>query len=76
MKRDHVEGRRGGYTTNSYMDALEEGLLPIYEPGRVFQQDNASIHNAYVTRDWFEEHGIYMVEWPAHSPDLNPIKPV
>lgn len=29
-----------------------------------------------MTQDWFETHGIWVEDWPAHSPDLNPIEPV
>jgi hypothetical protein len=29
-----------------------------------------------VTKNWFEEYGVYVEDWPAHLPDLNPIKPV
>jgi transposase len=75
MERDENAPRRG-YTANSYIDALEEGLLPIYEPGTIFQQDNAPIHSADITKEWFENHGIWVIDWPPHSPDLNPIEPV
>ena len=68
--------RRQGFLAQSYIKALEEGLLPKYEPGNIFQQDNAQIHKALVTRAWFETHGVHVVDWPAHSPDLNPIEPV
>jgi len=53
---------------------LEKGLLPSYLPGQIFQQDNAPIHNARYTRNWIESHGIWTIEWPPYSPDLNPIE--
>ena len=73
MERD-IEAARNGYSANSYIWALEEGLLSTYRPGYPFQQDNASIHTARKVKDWFEEHGIWVIDWPPHSPDLNPIE--
>ena len=67
-------GIRGGYTSESYMEALEEGLVPSYEPGIPFQQDNAPIHTSEVTKTWFEEHGIWVIDWPPYSPDMAPIE--
>jgi hypothetical protein len=75
MERDY-DSRGDGYTTWSYLTALEDGLLPIYEPGTFFQQDNARIHVSRVARQWFEEHGIWVIDWPCHSPDMNPIEHV
>lgn len=37
-------------------------------------QDNASIYTAYKTIALFKELGINLMEWPANSPDLNPIE--
>jgi hypothetical protein len=75
MERDE-DAPQGGCTSNSYIAALNEGLIPIYTPSTIFQQDNALIHKSLVVRDWFETHGIEVPDWPAHSPDMNPIEPV
>lgn len=68
--------RRNGFTTNSYIAALDQALVPNYEPGTIFQQDNASIHKSDAAKKWFEYHGIHIAHWPARSSDLNLIEPV
>ena len=40
----------------------------------IFQQDNASCHSAKYTKDWMARNGITLLDWPAQSPDLNPIE--
>ena len=77
MERDE-DARNNGYSAVSYIKALEadDSLMDNYEPGMAFQQDNAPIHTAIRTRQWFEGHGIWVIEWPPHSPDLNPIEHV
>ncbi|KPA35671.1 transposase [Fusarium langsethiae] len=73
MIRDQT-ARRKGYTPASYIQALEEGLLPIWTGFRHFQQDNARIYTSEATTNWLLENGISWIDWPAHSPDLNPIE--
>jgi transposase len=65
---------QGKQNAKKYCETLESELLPIYKPNFVFQQDNASIHTAYHTLDWFIDNNIDVLPWPAKSPDLNPIE--
>uniref|UniRef100_A0A8K9WMT7 L3MBTL histone methyl-lysine binding protein 2 n=1 Tax=Oncorhynchus mykiss TaxID=8022 RepID=A0A8K9WMT7_ONCMY len=40
----------------------------------MFQQDNAPVHKVRSIQKWFVEIGVEELDWPAQSPDLNPIK--
>ena len=66
--------KRNGYTAASYMDLLDGKIPTMWEPGLLFMQDNAPIHTARIVREWLEENGIDVLEWPPYSPDLSPIK--
>lgn len=52
MERDS-ESPRNGYSSYSYIKALEVGLLPYYQPGVRFQQDNARIHTSAAVQRFF-----------------------
>ena len=73
LRRDE-DAARGGYTARSYVEILEEQIPQIYSLGMVWQQDNASIHTARLITSWLEDHAVVRLEWPAISPDLNPIE--
>ncbi len=40
----------------------------------IFQQDLAPAHTAKSTKSWLNDHGVTVLDWPANSPDLNPIE--
>jgi hypothetical protein len=42
----------------------------------IFQHDNAPICKAKIIQEWLLEQPFSTLEWPAQSPDLNPIKHV
>lgn len=73
MERD-IESKRQGYSARSYQAVLNDQLPRCYQPGMIFQQDNAGIHVAGFIDDWFADHGVIVEDWPAYSPDLNPIE--
>jgi hypothetical protein len=73
MARDAL-ARRTGYTSLSYTMALEEGLRNKYRLGELFMQDNALIYTAYCSREWLELYGVYTIDWPPYSLDLNLIE--
>ena len=50
MLRDE-ENENHGYTARSFILALEDGLLPIYQPGQLFQQYNTQMHIAKIAKE-------------------------
>ncbi|KAJ5496357.1 hypothetical protein N7463_008344 [Penicillium fimorum] len=69
------EAERTGIT-GLVIEELYRRILPtlISNEGAIFQHDNAPTHTAYVVRNALSEMNIEVMEWPPHSPDLNPIE--
>lgn len=63
-----------------YIAILEDSYLPSLEkfgcePGdTVFMQNNDPKHKAKITMNWLRNRGITCMDWPAQSPDINPIE--
>lgn len=64
----------------SYLDILESTLpeiMDLMDADGIFMHDNARPHVAGIVKDWFDTTGYRVISnWPAYSPDLNPIEHV
>ncbi len=65
-------------TAPVYEEILEHFMLPsadqlFKDADFIFQQDLAPVHTAKSTKSWLNDHGVGVLDWPANSPDLNPI---
>jgi transposase len=70
----------GKVNSEQYLNVLKDYVLQSRDwfgmdrETFVFQQDNASIHTARIIKDYFSQQQLTILEWPANSPDLNPIE--
>ncbi|KAL0151541.1 hypothetical protein M9458_053193, partial [Cirrhinus mrigala] len=69
---------RGSVTAIRYRDEILRPLVRPYAgavgPGFLLMQDSARPHVAGVCQQFLQDEGIDAMDWPARSPDLNPIE--
>jgi len=62
-----------------YLDIMENCMQPskdmLFGPGNgIFQQDNDPKHTSNIVKSYLADQGVNVMDWPAQSPDLNPIE--
>jgi hypothetical protein len=77
LKRIHGIMRKEEYENilnDAAVPSMDICLSHLDSKDRIFQHDNDPKHTAYIIRDWFSDQQFTLLEWPAQSPDLNPIE--
>jgi hypothetical protein len=70
----------GSFNNQVYKDILEDELTKslkyfgLKAEEVIYMHDNAPPHKAKALTKWLDDHKIERFEWPANSPDLNPIE--
>ena len=63
-----------------YCDFLKDKALPairkMYQYSFIYQHDGAPAHHAASTATFLKKEKVEVLDWPAQSPDLNPIEQV
>lgn len=66
---------RANVTVQAYLDIFSTFLLTSWRSVRdwscVFQHNRAPIHTAEILGEYFDDHNVPLMDWPAHSPGVN-----
>ena len=79
----HIKGNENGnMDAKCYHSILVQHMIPSaqmlfgdnYLQNFVFQQDNDPKHTARINKAYLANKNVECLQWPPHSPDLNPIE--
>ena len=61
----------GNINAEKYINMIDNNLWPVIV--HYFPDDNAPVHRACTVHQYMENNNIHHTEWPARSPDINPM---
>jgi transposase len=69
----------GTMTGQKYRDIIRDIVVPHFDNHRLatrplFVDDNARPHRAQIASDYLSQESTDSIQWPAMSPDMNPIE--
>ena len=71
----HVQGNLNGQVyRDQILRPLAVPMLRQIGPGAVLQDDNAPPHRARLVNAFLQQQQVVRMNWPACSPDMNPIE--
>jgi len=70
---------KGTLNASAYQEILHNFMLPnlwkqFGDGPFLFQHDCAAVYKSRSIKTWMSEFGVEELDWPAQSPDLNPIE--
>ena len=71
-KKTGLNDSNGNNNAQTYINDVLP-LIQFHGPNVTFMNDNARPHSATITRQFLVTNNVNVLDWPANSPDLNPI---
>ena len=72
-----IDGKMDGELYEAILEDELMNTLDYYDQNLediIFQHDNDSKHTCKRVKKWMQDCGMEVLDWPAQSPDLNPIE--
>lgn len=66
----------GRFNSAQYLQILNNHVLPIMTPNKIYMQDNSPVHTANAVMNFLANQTFDTMAWCPMSPDLNPIENV